>query len=82
MGKRNIRIRRHELPERLDELQEEEVHVVLLDGRTFFGKVFATSPEALTLRDVNANWTNVKRHTHLLPLKDIMEVIFDKVTEY
>lgn len=82
MGKRNIRIRRHELQNRAAELKNEEAHVVLLDGRTYFGRVLDANAETLTIRDVNARWTSVKRHTHQLPLSDIMEVIFDKVTQY
>lgn len=82
MGKRNIRIRRHELANRLGELKNQEAHVILLDGRTFFGKVTETAPQSLTIVDVNARWTSLKRHTHQLALADIMEVIFDQVTEY
>ena len=82
VGKRNVRIRRKDLKRRLPHLQGEEVHVILLDGRTFAGKVTAVAEESLTVRDANARWTSLKRHTHQIPLNDVLEVIFDKVTDY
>jgi small nuclear ribonucleoprotein (snRNP)-like protein len=82
VGTRNIRISRRQVAERLSEIDGREVHIVLRDGRTFFGKVVSVSPAQISIRDVNARWTSLKRHTHALSLDDIIEVILDTVTDY
>jgi hypothetical protein len=82
VGKRNIRIQRHELPQRLREIEGKEVHVVMMDGKTHFGLLISADASALHLRDANAKWTSLRRHSQVLPLDGIMEVIFDLVTAY
>ncbi len=82
MGKRNIRIFRHQLPERLHELENLEVHVILRNGTTFFGRVKDANPDFIQIQDINARWTSIKKHTHKIPLDDVLEVIFDVVAEY
>lgn len=82
MGKRNIRILRHQLLDRLAELPGKEAHVVMRDGSTHFGTVIQASAIRLEVRDANAAWTSRKRHTHLLSTTEVMEVIFDIVTAY
>lgn len=82
MGKRNIRILRHQLLDRLAELPGKEAHVVMRDGNTHFGTVLSATAADITVRDANAAWTSRKRHTHRLPLAEVMEVIFDIVTAY
>ncbi len=54
----------------------------MLEGTTYAGKCMEVKPDALVIRDANARWTSLRRHTHTLPLSDILEVIFDKVTDY
>jgi hypothetical protein len=82
VGKRNIRILRHQLLDRLTELPGKEVHVVLRDGSTHFGTVRSATTTHIEVVDVNAAWTNRKRHTHLISMADVMEVIFDIVTAF
>ena len=82
MGKRNVRILRQQLPDRLSELEGKEVHVVLTDGTTRFGKILGTTSDRITLQDLNAGWTSRKRHTHHIPLAQIMEAIYDLVADY
>jgi hypothetical protein len=73
---------RSQLTERLGEIDGKNAHVVLLDGKTHSGLVIAADSKQITIRDFNARWTNLRRHTHHLALEDIMEVILDTVTEY
>lgn len=68
--------------DRLAELPGKEVHVVMRDGSTHFGTVLSGTSSDLSVRDANAAWTSRKRHTHRLPLAEVMEVIFDIVTAY
>ena len=82
MGKRNVRILHHQLRDRLEETRDQEVHVILRDGTTFFGRVTNIFADAIEVQDINARWTSKKRHTHKLPLTYIMEVIFDIVAGY
>lgn len=82
VGKRNIRILRHELSSRISEIKDLEVQVILLNGKTWFGKVVRIDSQSITVQDANAQWTNVRRHSHLIQLPDIMEVIFDLVSDY
>lgn len=82
MGKRNVRIPRQELASRLHEIADLEVHVILTDGTTHFGRIVETHPTEIILRDVNARWTSIRRHTHKIPLTNITEVILDIVAEY
>jgi hypothetical protein len=82
VGKRNIRVLRHQLSDRLSELPGKEAHVVMRDGSTHFGLVISASATQIEVRDANAAWTQRKRHTHILPMTDVMEVIFDIVTAF
>lgn len=82
MGKRNVRILRHQLSDRREELLDREVHIILLNSTTFFGKVLSTDSTSIEVQDINARWTNKKKHTHKISMIDIMEVIFDVVAEY
>ena len=82
MGKRNVRIRQDQLQERFAETLNKEVHVVLLDGTTYFGKVLAAELDEVVVQDINARWTHQKRHTHTLKCGDISEIIFDVVADY
>jgi hypothetical protein len=82
VGKRNIRILRHQLLDRLSELPGKEAHVVMRDGSTHFGLVRSATATQIEVRDVNAAWTHLGRHTHVLSMADVMEVIFDIVTAY
>ena len=82
MGKRNVRIFRHQIPDRLQEIDQQEVHAILLDGTTFFGRVLGSKDGKLEIQDINARWTSKKKHTHRIPFKDISEIIFDVVAEY
>lgn len=82
MGTRNIRILRSQVPGRLDELIGKHAHIVLFDGRTHSGKVLVASTEGVQVQDTNARWTNLRRHTHRIPLDQIMEVILDNVTDF
>jgi len=82
MGKRNVRIPRQELASRLHEIADLEVHVILTDGTTRFGHIIKTQASEITLRDINARWTSIKKHTHKIPLNTVVEVIFDIVAEY
>ncbi len=82
MGKRNTRIFHHQLPSRIHELAGIEVHVILRDGTTYFGKVIDTNAEIIKIQDINARWTNIKKHTHKIHLNDVREVIFDIEAEY
>ena len=82
VGKRNIRIRRDQLARRLSELPGEEIHVILLGGTTYNGKCVEAKAGEIVLRDANARWTSLRRHTHRISTQDVLEVIFDKVTDY
>ncbi|MEM0998365.1 MAG: hypothetical protein AAGN35_14995 [Bacteroidota bacterium] len=82
MGTRNIRIMRSQIAERRDEITGQIAHVVLRNGKTHSGVVIEADAESLTVRDTNARWTSRKRHTHRVPLVEIMEVILDTVTKY
>lgn len=82
MGKRNIRIFRHQLPDRSQEIKDQEGHVILRDGTTFFGRVKEADRTHIQIQDVNARWTSIKKHTHKIPITDVLEVIFDVVAEY
>lgn len=82
MGTRNIRISRRQLVDKLAEIDGQSAHIVLRDGKTFSGKVVSVSPTQIKVRDVNAAWTSLKRHTHPISLDEIMEVILDTVTDY
>lgn len=82
MGRRNVRIDGTNLTARVDEVYGKQVHVVLLDGTTYSGLALDCGGSFIQIQDANASWTNVKRHTHKIALKDILEVIIDQVTAY
>ncbi|MCB9232256.1 MAG: hypothetical protein H6581_11365 [Bacteroidia bacterium] len=82
MGKRNVRILKNQLSERLAELPGKEVHLVMRDGSTSFGTVTQAGAGFVELRDANLHWYNKHKHLHQFPLEKIMEIIFDEVTPW
>jgi|GEM_PF-2556983 hypothetical protein len=82
MGKRNVRIHQAVLANRLSELNGKIAHVILKDGTTFSGEVTKASLDGIVLVDCNAKWTQIRSHTHQIPLEKVEEVIYDLIAAY
>ncbi|HEV7381807.1 MAG TPA: hypothetical protein VGN64_18550 [Dyadobacter sp.] len=70
MSKRLIRIQGADLPNKLDQLQNTEINVVLQNGITYFGKLQSFGPESLTILDK-------RDHVHLVPIDLVYEIVLD-----
>jgi small nuclear ribonucleoprotein (snRNP)-like protein len=71
MSKRLIRIFAPQLPDRLPGLLEQEVSVVLRNGKTFFGYLDSHTSHKLILRDLRG-------HEHPIELSEIEVVVLDR----
>lgn len=83
MGRRTIRFRRQDIPEKLSSLPlQSEIHVVLESGITLFGKLVQIQSGYLTLTEGKPHWYNLRQHTHTISFQDIEEIESDQVTLY
>lgn len=78
MGKRTVRLRRHDLPEKLSFLAvNTEIQVVLGNGITLAGKLVETGQAYLVLEEGTTSWYNRHLHRHRIMLEDILEIEYD-----
>jgi small nuclear ribonucleoprotein (snRNP)-like protein len=75
MGKRIVRITSSQLPERVAELAQRQINVVLKSGQTVYGKFQKADNYFLLLHDNRA-------HLHTLAYTQIDEVIYDQSTAF
>ncbi len=81
MGKRTIRLRKQDLPEKLLEVEiNTEIQVVLSNGKTLSGKMMERNQTGLTIQSGNPAWYNTKAHLQVLFWQDIIEVEYDLPT--
>jgi hypothetical protein len=50
------------------------VEVLLHNGRTRSGRLVAVSEKGLSIRDLNARWYNLRKHTHTHTWAEVEEV--------
>lgn len=78
MGKRTVRLRRQDLPEKLSFLAvNTEIQVVLGNGTTLAGKLIEAGKESLLLEEGKTSWYNRHLHRHRILLGDILEIEYD-----
>jgi len=82
MGRRTIRILARQLQDRLSEIHEKDVQLITWEGKTYFGLARIKEGNSVLLEDKNVAWYNRKKHSHLLKLSEIREVIFDKISDW
>ncbi|MBF9252084.1 hypothetical protein I2I11_02145 [Pontibacter sp. 172403-2] len=70
MGKRQIRIFRKDIPERLPELLQRAVQVVLRSRVVLHGVLLKLTPGQLQLQDQRFG-------KHLVPVEEVEEIIYD-----
>jgi hypothetical protein len=75
MGKRQIRIYEAELPEKLPDLLNIELNLVLKNDVTLHGKIIQVQNQKIQFKD------SILR-LHWLKMMEIAEIILDKTTEY
>lgn len=75
MGKRLLRIRTPDVPERLPALVSRELDLVLGNGRTLHGRLLEAADGRVVVRD------NIG-HLHSLAVADIEEVIADQTAPF
>lgn len=81
MGKRTIRLRKKDLPEKLLEIKmNTEIQVVLSNGKTLSGNIMERNQTGLTIKSGNPAWYNTKAHLQVLAWHDIIEVEYDLPT--
>lgn len=73
MSRRLVRLFPPQVESQLSKLQEHELHVVLFDGNTHFGRLKSTSSQLLTLRDLRG-------HEHAIALADVQEIVYDQIS--
>jgi hypothetical protein len=65
-----IRIKSGNVFSGLQNLKGTELNAVLIDGKTYFGKLLAVTTDLLTLVDS-------KQHHHQIPITGVYEIIYD-----
>jgi hypothetical protein len=72
MGKRVIRVDRHQLKKVAPSLIGKEVNIVLQSDHTQYGNLIETKDDVFTLKDF-------RDHLHIVPVTSIVEIIYDEV---
>jgi hypothetical protein len=75
VGKRQVRISRKELLLKKSEIEGKMGHVIMADHVVHNGQILAVSDKNLELRDPRFN-------KHILEIGAILEVVYDKETDY
>ena len=75
MGKRQIRISRKDILLKKAEIEGKEGHVIMADHVVHNGQILAVSDNYVELRDPRFN-------KHKLDIGAILEVVYDKETDY
>lgn len=74
MSRRITRIDKRELSSKLSSVVGKDVHVVVRNDHTWFGK--------LSLNNGVIGVTDAREHTQIIRLEDIVEIIYDEVTPW
>jgi hypothetical protein len=83
MGKRTIRLRQQDLPEKISEIPANiDLHIVLNNGKTVMGKLESHFPSGFSLSSGQPAWYNKKSHLHTLLWTEILEIEYDLPTLY
>ncbi len=82
MGKRPLRIHQRDIAQEAPKLVGQQAQVVMIDGLTHAGKLLACGNDALSIEDLNANWTHRKSHRHQLPFTEINYIVVDKISAW
>lgn len=81
MGKRTVRLRKQDLPEKLLEVKiNTEIQVVLSNGKTLSGNMMEKNQTGIIIKSGNPAWYNTEAHLQKLSWKDIIEVEYDMAT--
>lgn len=73
MAKKLIRVAAPDIPKRLEELREREIHIVLLSGAVRLGVIRELKEDVII-------FYNLKKHKISVPLNQVQEVIYDRLS--
>jgi len=83
MGKRTVRLRQQDLPEKISEIPANiDLHIVLINGKTVMGKLESHSHSDFSLRSGQPAWYNKKSHLHTFLWTEILEIEYDLSSLY
>ncbi len=81
-GTRSLRVTAPQWTAKLAEHAGSQVQVVMKDGQTRFGCLYAIESERLILHDPNRAWYQRKRHSHALFFAEIQEIWIDEARSW
>jgi hypothetical protein len=82
MGKRTLRVMRSKIAAKLDELPGKQAQIVLLDGKTYAGRILSAATTGIVVEDANAAWTNLNRHQHSIRIDDIHYIALEIISAW
>jgi hypothetical protein len=82
MGKRIIRVYAHQILENKEKFLQKAADVILWNGKTYFGDILSINAENIELQGKGTVWYNRKKHTHLIPIADVREMITTVVSDW
>lgn len=82
MGKRIIRVYSQQILENKEKFVHKSADVILQNGKTYFGDILEIDAENIHLLGKGTYWYNRKKHTHLIPISEVREMITTVVSDW